>query len=127
MADPKSRNVSSEDDNDRSTSNSPFSTDEYVDSSSSQHTQECVETNDLPNTTSASVAERLRSMILSLPRSKDSWPNSQEDYELKETIGTGATAVVHAAYCKKRDEKCAIKKIDLQQWNATATSEHCIT
>ena len=51
--------------------------------------------------------------------SHSKWPNTKDQYELKEVIGTGATSIVQVAQCLTNGQKVAVKRIDLEQCGST--------
>ena len=67
------------------------------------------------------MAEEISPPTLERENSQEAykWPNSREDYELMDVLGSGATSVVHVARCIPNNQKVAIKRIDLEQCGAT--------
>ncbi|VDL17953.1 unnamed protein product [Hymenolepis diminuta] len=51
------------------------------------------------------------------------WPVVRSAYEIVKSIGQGATSTVHEAFCKPLNRKCAMKIINLDKSNTSASLE----
>ena len=49
------------------------------------------------------------------------WPIARSDYEIGNSIGEGATAIVYEAVCLPLRRKCAVKIISLDRSNTSAS------
>ncbi|KAK6107756.1 Protein kinase domain family protein [Brugia pahangi] len=45
------------------------------------------------------------------------WPVTRQQYRLEEIIGNGSTSIVYRGICTERNEICAIKRVDLENYS----------
>lgn len=51
------------------------------------------------------------------------WPSVPDSYDLVDIIGVGSYTLVYSAFCRMREEPCAVKIFDLNKWNQSALDD----
>jgi serine/threonine-protein kinase OSR1/STK39 len=68
-----------------------------------------------PSPATSSVISSSAGTSAVLDQNKDAWPTGPKAYDIKNVIGMGASAQVYSAMCLPRNQKCAIKRINLEK------------
>uniref|UniRef100_A0AAF5PVC4 non-specific serine/threonine protein kinase n=2 Tax=Wuchereria bancrofti TaxID=6293 RepID=A0AAF5PVC4_WUCBA len=62
-------------------------------------------------------SSQIRQQQQNVEEDESSWPVTRQQYKLEEIIGNGSTSIVYRGICTERNEICAIKRVDLENYS----------